>query len=131
MVRFDRKLIERAERFSHRMVDLSEALARAGKSHRIVEQIVGCGTSVGANVCEADEAVSSPDFCRVLGVVVREASESQFWIRFVAKRDWLRAKRLEGLEQESSELRAIFGSMIARTRRRTSPRVKIAAKTFA
>ena len=78
---------------------------------------------------EADEAVSAGDFCRILGMVVREAAESGFWIRFVGKRQWLKQARLQGLEQESSELRAIFGSMIARTRRKTSQRIKIAAKT--
>ncbi len=129
MGRVSRELLERTETFSHRMVDVAEALAKAGRSRRVVDQLIGCGTSVGANTCEADEAMSRPEFCRILGVVVREAAESRFWIRFVAKRGWIPEPRLAGLEAESVELRKIFGSMIARTklaastskRRRTAP----------
>jgi four helix bundle protein len=82
-----------------------------------VDQLIGCGTSVGANIPEADEALSRPDFRRILGFVNRELSECRFWIRFIGVRGGLPVDRLAPLEQESNELRRVFGSMIARVRR--------------
>ena len=116
MGRLDADIIERTERFAHRMVDVADSLAEQSHPRRVVDQLIGCGTSVGANAAEADEALSRADFCRILGVVVRELSESRFWLRFIAKRGWLPADRLRPLEEECSGLRRVFGSMIARIR---------------
>ncbi|MCW5776911.1 MAG: four helix bundle protein [Phycisphaeraceae bacterium] len=120
MARLTEELVERAEAFSHRMLDVAETVERQRRSARIVDQITGCGTSVGANVCEADEAMSPKDFVRALGVAVKELSESRFWLRLVAKRDWIEQTRLDPLIQECMELRRIFGTMIARTKSRAS-----------
>jgi four helix bundle protein len=115
--RLSEELIARAKRYSHRVVDVAEVLAKAGRSRRIVEQMIGAGTSVGANVCEADEAISRPEFCKCLSTVVKELGESRFWVEFVGTREWVPAKRLGPLLDETLELKSIFGSMIARVRR--------------
>lgn len=117
MRRLDEDLPNRAERFAHRMSDLADAIVRQRRSRRVVDQITGCGTSVGANLFEADEAVSRPDFCKCLGIVNKELSESRFWVRYAVARKWFPAKRLSPLEAESMELRRIFGAMLARVRR--------------
>ena len=117
MARIRAELLERTESFAHRMVDLAEALAKQRRSPRILEQITGAGTSVGANASEADEATSRREFARIIGIVLRELSESRFWIRFAARRVWIPGTRLAALEGEASELRRIFGSMTARIRR--------------
>lgn len=120
MARLSEELVERAELFSHRMLDVAETVERQRRSARIVDQITGCGTSVGANVCEADEAMSRKDFARALGVAVKELSESRFWLRLVGKRAWIEQTRLDPLIHECMELRRIFGTMIARTKSRTT-----------
>lgn len=116
--RLDESILERAEVFAHRVVDVAEALGREGRSYRITDQLIGAGTSVAANLFEAAEALSRADFCRILGICIRELSEARFWIRFIGKRDWLPASRLQALEDEAVQLRRILGSMLARTRRR-------------
>jgi len=100
------------------MVDVAEDLGSAGRSRRVVEQMIGCGTSVGANIAEADEALSRADFCKCLGIVTKELSECRFWLRFIAKRAWIPPPRLSALELESTELKSIFGAMLSRTRRK-------------
>jgi four helix bundle protein len=99
------------------MVDVAEELARDNRPRRIVDQIVGCGTSVGANLSEADEAMSRPDFCKTLGIVIKELNECRFWLRFIAKRDWITSPRLTPIAQEALELKTILGAMLTRTRR--------------
>lgn len=121
MRRLDDKFLIRTKRFSHRMVDVAETLERGSKSKwvvgRIVSQMVGAGTSVGANTREADEAVSRPDFCKALGTVLKELSESRFWLEFVGERNWIRSARLKDLLREADELTRLFSVIVARVRR--------------
>lgn len=122
MPRFRPATIERVEEFSHRTVDVAEELERAGRSRRVVDQMIGSGTSVGANLAEADEALSRPDFCKCLGIAVKELAECRFRLRFVSKRGWIPSQRLTSLELESTELKSMFGAMLSRTRRKgTTP----------
>jgi four helix bundle protein len=118
MARLAQALLERAESYSHRYLDVVDALEAQRRSGRILEQMTGCGTSVGANAWETDEAVSRADFCRGIGVILKELNESRYWLRLAWKREWLPTKRLEPLEREAVELRKIFGSMLARSKRK-------------
>lgn len=112
MGRLREDFIERIEAFSHRVADVADALDADKRSNRIVNQIMASGTSVGANVAEADEALSRADFCKCLGIALKELAESRFWLRFIQKRRWLSPKRLDPLLEESAELRKILGTML-------------------
>jgi four helix bundle protein len=106
------------------MLNVAEVVA-ANKSNpwitnRIVHQIVGCGTSVGANTREADEAMTRKDFCHCLSIVLKELSESRFWLELVAERDWIPSSSLSELVSESRELSSIFTVMVARSRAKSS-----------
>lgn len=66
------EFLERVEGFCDRVVDMAEALAEKRHPRRIVDQMVASGTSVGANVCEADEAMTKADFVKCLCITVKE-----------------------------------------------------------
>jgi four helix bundle protein len=120
MGRLQASFLERVESFADRVLDVVEALpARA--SRRIVDQMVGAGTAVGANVFEADEALSRKDFCKCLGIAAKELSETRYWLRLAGRRGWVPVVRLSSLEAESHELRRILGTMITRTVRARKP----------
>lgn len=119
MGRLKPELLERAESLCDRVLDVSDALAIDGRSRRVLDQIVGCGSSIGANLFEADESMSRADFVRCLSIVNKELNEVRFWLRLVARRGWIAAGRLDGLLAECEELKRIIGSMIARTKKRS------------
>lgn len=73
--------LERVEKYSDRVLDVVAALEKKRVRGRILDQLTGSGTSAGANTWEADEAVSPADFCKTLGVVVKELNETRFWLR--------------------------------------------------
>lgn len=105
MARLQPELLMRVEAFADRMLDLASALAKAKVHARVIGQLVGCGTAVGANVFEADEAMSRADFCKCLAIAVKELNEARFWIRLVARQGWVASRRLTGLEAECVELK--------------------------
>lgn len=121
MGRLKPEFLNRIDTFADRVSDVAEALERAHRPRRVVDQMYGCGTSVGANTYEADEAVSRADFCRALGISKREASEVRFWLASVCRRGWVTQDAITPLQHETSELIRIFGSMIANTRDRDDP----------
>ena len=55
-------LEERTARFGEAIVRFTKKIPRDPSNNRLIDQLVGCGTSVGANYCEADERVSKKDF---------------------------------------------------------------------
>ncbi|HLO40467.1 MAG TPA: four helix bundle protein, partial [Phycisphaerales bacterium] len=120
MARLGADLLDRTKMFSHRMLDVAEVVAENKSNpwmtNRIVHQIVGCGTSVGANTREADEAMTRKDFCHCLSIVLKELSESRFWLELVTERGWIPSSRLSELVHESRELSSIFSVMVARSR---------------
>lgn len=118
MGRLREETIQRTDDFSHRIVDVAEAIERKGKSRRVVDQMFGCGTSVGSNICEADEAMSRADFSKILCNVLKELNECRYWLRFGSRRQWLTPTRLVPLQSEAEELKRMFGAMVTRTRRK-------------
>lgn len=115
MGRLRGQLLERSSVLAHKAVDLAEILAHDRRSSRVVDQVVGCGTSVAANLHEADEAMSRADFVKTLRISLKELSELRFWIRFVTTRGWIAAPAAEPLITEINELRAILRTMVIRT----------------
>ncbi len=73
--RLDGSFIERVEAFCDRVVEVTRALQGSGCHARVIGQVVACGTSVGANTFEADEALSRADFAKTIGIVIKELNE--------------------------------------------------------
>ncbi len=118
MGRLNADTLDRTEVYAERVLDVVDALEKQSRSHRLLNQLFGSGTSVGANTYEADEAMTAKDFAKSLGMYVKELNETLFWLRIVARRGWIKPTRLEPLIAETVQLRKIFGAMIVRTRRK-------------
>lgn len=117
MGRLKEEFLERVESFADRVCDVADAVDRLCKSRRVVDQMYGAGTAVAANAFEADEALSRADFCRCLGISLKELSETRFWLRLVGRRGWVQPARLEALQKEGGEIRRILGSIVTRSKK--------------
>jgi hypothetical protein len=73
-------LEERRARFGERIIQFCKKMPRNPANDRLINQLVGCGTSIGANYCEANEGVSKKDFRNVIGRCVKEAKETKFFL---------------------------------------------------
>ena len=114
----DAKLVVREEPSGKRVYDLEERTARLGEmliefaktipqnpvTNRIIAQLIGAGTSVGANYVEADDAVSKRDFLKSIGTCRKEARETKHFLRMAvravpdlkpeARKIWMEAREL-------------------------------------
>ena len=82
------------------------------------KQLLRSGTSVAAQVREASRARSSAEFVSKLGGALQEADESLLWLELLREECGIAPGLTNSLEAESSELMAIFTTMITRTEER-------------
>ncbi|MCC6970380.1 MAG: four helix bundle protein [Phycisphaerales bacterium] len=116
MGRLQPELLLRIESLAVRALDVVDALEAAAVSRRVLDQLTGCGTAVGANVFEADEALSRADFCKCIGIALKELSETLFWLRIIAHRRWIEPSRLDAIQAEAAELKRVLGAILSKTR---------------
>jgi four helix bundle protein len=78
-------LEERTARFGEAVIDFAKKIPVGPLTERIINQLVGSGTSVGANYDEADDAVSKKEFLKCIGTCKREARETKHFLRMAAR----------------------------------------------
>jgi len=106
-----RDLEERTTQFGEAVMRFVRKIPRDPANDRLIGQLTGCGTSVGANYCEASECVSKKDFKCIISRCVKEAKESRFFLRMVATAEPKLAEEAPELYREARELHLIFASM--------------------
>jgi four helix bundle protein len=104
-------LEERTSVFGETIVRFCKKIPRDPANDRLIAQLAGCGTSVGANYCEADERVSKRDFRNVIGRCVKEAKETKYFLRIIAAAEPRLADEARELFREARELHLIFASI--------------------
>jgi four helix bundle protein len=104
-------LEERTASFGEAIVRFAKEIPRGPANDRLVNQLVGCGTSIGANYCEANERVSKKDFRNTIGRCVKEAKETKYFLRLIAAGEPSLAEKARELYREAKELHLIFASM--------------------
>ena len=72
---------DKSFRFAVRIVNLCRYLQTEQKEYILSKQLLRCGTSIGANVAESQQAQSRPDFISKLNIALKEAYETNYWIR--------------------------------------------------
>jgi len=109
----------RSFEFAVDVVRLCQKLdAKAGVSRTLGRQLLRSDTSVGANVEEAQAAQSRADFISKCSISLKEARETNYWLRLLEASGQYTHTDLKLLAQESDELSRIIGTIIVRTKNR-------------
>ena len=110
---------ERTFEFARRVVKLRQMLDQTpGVSRTLANQLLRSGTSIGANVEEAQAGQSRADFLSKLSIACKEARETHYWLRLLAATDIVREPRLIDLIDEANQLVAILSTITKRTRKK-------------
>jgi four helix bundle protein len=109
-------LEERTARFGEAVIKFCKKIPRGPDNDRIINQLVGSGTSVGANYCEADEAVSKKEFINKIGTCKKEAKEAKFFLRMAATSEPSLKNEARTLWREAKELHLIFAKIFRSSR---------------
>src|SRR5262249_45957890 len=75
-------ICERAFEFAVRILNLCQELWRRGPIGRhVASELMGCGTSIGSNAEEAQDAQTKPDYIAKMAVSRKESRETIYWLR--------------------------------------------------
>lgn len=113
-----RDITERSFQFATRIVRLVSFLPRTVAGSVIARQVMRAGTSVGANVEEAQAASSKKEFARRMEIAQSEAREVLYWLRIVAECGLVPKNRVADLLREADELVCIITAIAKRSRGR-------------
>lgn len=95
---------EKSLDFSVRIVKLHNFLAENKKEYTMSRQILRCGTSIGANIAEALRGQTTADFASKMNIALKEASETEYWIKLLYRTNYLTAPQYESLMRDTNEL---------------------------
>ena len=101
-------LEERTAKFGENVIEFVRKIPRDTITKPLVSQLIRSATSIGANYCEADDAVSKKDFRNKIGLCRKESRETKHWLRMIAKVDEKIKNDAKKLWQEAKELNLIF-----------------------
>ena len=93
------------------MIDFALEVERNAVTLPLITQLVRAGTSIGANYCEADDAESKKDFRHKIGLCCKEARETKYWFRMIARACPITKSLARPLWQEAKELHLIFSKI--------------------
>ena len=111
-----RDIQERTFNFGVRIIKLVGSLPNSKIGGVIGKQVLRSGTSIGANVEEADAAYSKEDFIYKINIALKEARETHYWLRMIKASDMVNPQRLESILAEAEELKKILGSIASKAR---------------
>jgi four helix bundle protein len=109
---------ERTFEFAVRVVKLCQFLEKQpGVPQTLAKQLLRSGTSIAANVEEARAGQSKADFIHKNAIALKEARETNYWLRLLIATGIISSNKLNELLQESEELKRILGAIIVTSKK--------------
>jgi four helix bundle protein len=103
-------LEEKSFNFAIRVVKLNRYLTEIKHEYVISKQLLRSGTSIGANISEAQFAQSKSDFGTKMHISLKEANETRYWVRLLTATDYLTKDESESLISDCNELISLLSS---------------------
>ena len=108
----ERNIQSKSFRFAVRIVKLCKHLQEESREYILSKQLMRSGTSIGANIAEAQQAQSRPDFISKLNISLKETSETSYWLRLLHATDYLTKMEFESLMADCVEIEKILTASI-------------------
>ena len=106
---------EKSFDFAVRIVNLYKYLSDEKKEFIMAKQLLRSGTSIGANICEAQKAQTKPDFNSKMNIALKEANETIYWLRLLHKTEFLTDSEFNSIKADITEILAILTSICKKT----------------
>ena len=108
-------IVDKSFDFSVRIVKLYKFLSAEKNEYVLSKQLLRCGTSIGANVSEAQRGQSKPDFVSKMNIALKEANETEYWLRLLYETEYLEENQFKSLYKDIDELISLLMSICKTT----------------
>ena len=106
---------DKSRQFAIRVVKLYQHLCDSHRTYDLFRQILRCGTSIGANIAEAEYSISTKDFLSKMYIALKECAETIYWLDLLYKTNYLSREQFESLNEDCQELRKLLSSITKTT----------------
>ena len=96
--------VEKSFSFAVRIVNLYKYMKDTHKEYVLSKQILRSGTSIGANVSEAQRGQSKADFAAKMNIALKEANETAYWLKLLRETGYLTFEQYDSLNKDANEL---------------------------
>jgi four helix bundle protein len=107
---------EKAYALAVRIVKAFKLLTENKSEFVLSKQLLRSGTSIGANLAEANGAISKADLSAKVSIAYKEAQETKYWLNLLKDTDFLEQKAHESLFRDVDEVAAILFAILKKTR---------------
>ena len=101
-------IVDKSFEFAVRIVNLCKFLRNEHREYILSKQIMRSGTSIGANVSEAQRGQSKADFLAKMSIALKEANETQYWLKLLYRTDYISQTQYESIHKDMAELLSIL-----------------------
>ena len=109
-------LYDKAYNFAIRIVKANQYLRKDKKEYILSKQLLKSGTSIGANVAEANGAISNADFSAKMTIAYKECLETKYWLSLMKDTGFIDEETFQSIFADADELGKILFSIIKTTR---------------
>ena len=100
----------KSKRFAVRIVNLYKYLNEEKREYVLSKQLLRSGTSIGANLAEAECAISRKDFLAKVYIALKECAETKYWIELLRETDYLTEEQYRSIWNDCEEIRKMLSS---------------------
>ena len=108
----DSVLRTKSKEFAKDIIFLCRKLKQIGVESSLINQLLRCGTSVGANVHEAQYAQGTKDFISKFEIALKECNESEYWLELLFETNSLTESDFKNFQKKCIELRRMLVSSV-------------------
>ena len=105
-------VLEKSFSFAARIVKLCQYLKKEKQEYDMSRQLLRSGTSVGANITESQQAQSRADFVSKLNIALKEAQETDYWLRLLYTTNYLNDKQYQSIITDCREIEYLLIAIV-------------------
>ena len=108
----DNPITEKSYRFAVRIVRLAQFLQQSKREFTLSRQVLKSGTSIGANIAEAQQAQSKADFISKMSVSMKETTETKYWLRLLHDTGYLNDQGFSSIIADCIEIEKLLTAIL-------------------
>ena len=108
----DNVIIDKTLEFSIRIVNMYKYLCKEQSEFVLSKQLLRSGTSIGANVREAEHAQSKADFLNKSNIALKEANETCYWLELLHRTEYITTTMYDSIFADCEEILKILISIV-------------------
>ena len=103
--------LEKGFDFAVRIVNLYKHITNHKKEYILSKQLLRSGTSIGANITEAQRGQSKADFIAKMSIALKEAYETDYWLKLLYKTEYINTVEYESIDKDVKEIISLLMSI--------------------